>query len=289
MLIVALVATAGCAALRRQSKAGRDMMQSRQLTQQAQRDMHRQQWQQAEENLVEAVRCCPEDGDARECLADVLWNRGAAEAAIAELTKAVDLSGGQDPHLLVRLGRMYLVRGDLNAALARADAAREIDRAHAGAWALRGEVLLQQGQLQPALASLYRALSEDPDNACLRITLARVFQQQGRPHRAVATLEAVGPHQLTDAQLTQQFWMQKGKSLASLRRFAEARQALVAARQASAPSSELLCELAEVQLATGDVSAARRTAEEALQLAREPQQGAVHQLIARIERTSESR
>jgi len=74
----------------------------------------------------DAVRGChlemPQRTNVPLRLRESLWQRGECEKAISHMAEAARLSG-HDPERLVRLGQMYLARGDLAGAARQADVA----------------------------------------------------------------------------------------------------------------------------------------------------------------------
>ncbi len=228
-------------------------MRSRQFTQQAQVEIHKQNWGEAETSLLRAIEICPGDGNARQCLSDVLWNRGAAEAAIEQMTKAIELAKSNDPVLIVRLGRMQLTRGKLDEALQRADQALRLDRGYSAAWELRADILRRRGQLDQALADYFRALANNADNPRVRLEIAEIYHLQGRWRRTLATLDAVN-EKLTENDYPQRHLLLKGLALNSLGRPEDAVQAFLAVREIGPPTPQLLYQLATAQLAAGQLS-----------------------------------
>jgi tetratricopeptide (TPR) repeat protein len=150
----------------------------------------RGQWQRAESLFAAAILKCPADERARCGFAEALWHRGAQAEAISHMQEAVRLSG-HDPERLVRLGQMYAARGEIQLASQYADLAIAANPALASAWALRGQVCRTQGDPNNALASFHRALSCQHPLPDVQIAISEIYLQQGRPQRALATIQAL--------------------------------------------------------------------------------------------------
>ena len=276
-----LLALSGCAAIRKYSPMESQVIESRRLTRQARSAIHKKRWDDAEASLVKAIERCPQDDNARSCLADVLWNRGADRAAIEQLAKAIALSGQHDPVALTKLGQMELDVGELESALRHADQALESDGKLAAAWSLRGLVLRQHGDASQALTCFFRSLSLDRDNTETRIQIAQIYRARNQPQRALAILGAAGGG--AGGSMTPRHDFLRGLVLRELSRPQDAAVALARAREGGLTSPELLFHLADAQLAAGDVSQARLSAEEALAMSESVDQVAFQELLQRID------
>lgn len=264
-----LVCCSGCATIRKYTPTDHGMRRSRQLTQEAQTLVHTEQWEEAEAKLLEAVERCSANDQARRCLSDVLWNRGANLPAIEQLTKAMELSGRRDPPTLIRIGTMHFAEGRLSEALELAKEALQHDPHLADGWALRGMVESAQGDFDTALSSFYRSLSEASDNLRTRMEIARIYRARNEPNRALAVLNAphhnshsVNREDGTSSHMTQELaelHHLMGTIYRDLGRHTEAVDSLAKAYEAGDTRAELLQWLAESQLALGDFNAARHT------------------------------
>jgi tetratricopeptide (TPR) repeat protein len=215
----------------------------------------------AEMYFSSAIQACPEHDRAHAGYADVLWKRGARDLAIGHMEQAVRLSGG-DPDLLVRLGRMHLEQGEHEAAIHRAEQAIRSNRELATAWLLQGDILRERAELDPALASYYRALSLQEHCCEAQLAVADIYLAQGRPQRALATLESLASRFGT-GQIPAEVHRRQGVAQKALGRFDEAARSFVAAGLPGT-SSEWAGELAEAQLLAGELSAARLTVAEGM-------------------------
>ena len=72
-----------------------------------------------------------------------------------------------------------------------ADDAVNIDPRLGSAWLLRGQVAWSEGRLDDALAQLQRALQYQRDDKRSLLLTAELYRQQGRPERALNTLETL--------------------------------------------------------------------------------------------------
>jgi tetratricopeptide (TPR) repeat protein len=241
--------------------------------------MHNDQWDQAESAFARAVEACPIDQRARQHYADALWRRGATDEAIDQMKVAVKLSG-RDSGLLLELGKMYLDRGKLPEALQQANMAVQTDRGLAEAWALRGDVLRQQGSLEESLGSYLRALNHSPEDRRVCLEVAELYRRMGQPHRALATLQSLSQQYEPGREPARVLYLQ-GLAHKALGRYQDARHQLALARDRAPPTADLLYHLAEVELIAGHLQSARQNAEEAQRRGADGK--ATHALIARIE------
>ena len=145
----------------------------------------------AEGLLEEAVKNCPVDVDARRHYAEVLWQRGQKMEAIAQVSKALELSPA-DAGLCVEAGGMYLELGLFDEADRLSREAVHLAPQSADAWHLHGRVALARGQPEPALADFHRALAIAPENRATLLDTAEAYRRLDRPQRALATLAVLG-------------------------------------------------------------------------------------------------
>jgi tetratricopeptide (TPR) repeat protein len=189
-LLLLIVLVGGCRLFRSRQPSEDDLAQARQLSRQGLDAQQRSEWQRAELLFAAAIVKSPADERARWGYAESLWRRGDTEGAIASMEEAVRLSG-YDPERRVRLGTMYLARGDMRLARLQAERAITTNPQLAGAWALLGKTQNAAGLTEDALASFHRALSLEPDSTDVQLAVADVYASQSRPHRALATLQTL--------------------------------------------------------------------------------------------------
>ncbi len=258
-----LIGAPGCRVFRSHKVSDENIAAARQLSLQGMDAQQRGHWDRAETLFAAAILKCPSDERARYGYAEALWQRGAWQKAVEHMEEAVRLSGN-DPERLVRLGQMYRARGDLARAGRQADAAIAVNGQLAAAWALRGHVLLAQGDSTGALTSFHRALSYEQPLPDVQLAIARIYAQENRPQRVLATLQSLAATYPSD-QVPQEVLIQQGLALRALGRHQDAVTALAAAAQVGNPSPELLCDLARTQMLAGEGAAARQTLAAALQ------------------------
>ncbi|MFO7901807.1 MAG: tetratricopeptide repeat protein [Planctomycetota bacterium] len=258
-----LVSQGGCSTLG--GRYGRDdVVLARQIARQGADAFHSGDWKRAERYYSEAVDVCAVDERVRARYAETLWNLGRREAAIQHQKEAVRLSGDA-PELKVRLGEMYLAQGDLHRAHQLVQRAIESGRESAVAYRLQGDILQQQGKWREALASYHRALSIQPDYPEVRMAVARGYQLEGRPQRALATLHALAdtyPPGEEPAEL--HYW--QGVALAALGRHSRAVRHLATAESRGLHGADLLFRLANSHYLAGEHRAARTVLDRAMQL-----------------------
>lgn len=253
-------------------------MSARQISLQGMAAVQNGQWEHAEALFHEATVICPVDERARCHLAEALWHRGACEPAIEQLEEAVRLSGGH-AELTVRLGEMYLAVGDLPKALDRATRAIQHQPQLASAHALEAAVLHRIGRVNEALASYHRALRIRNHYPEVQLAVAGIYQHQGRPQRALSTLEELERFYAPDQRPASLLFL-KGIALKSLGRYHDAAENLVGAT-AQLATVEGLYQLGEARWLAGDATNAKLSLQAALE--QDPRHFASRQLLARIE------
>lgn len=255
VLLAVCLLCQGCRSLR-SVRQTRELSAARQRSLRGTDELQQHNYDQAETLFAEALRRSPADERAQWGMAEVLWQRDQCVSALEHMEQAAKISG-ENPEFRVRLGEMYLKEGQLQAAMENADRAIAGDRQHAGAWALRGQVLRQQPDLNEALRSYHRSLIYQPNNPTAQIELAEIYRELNRPQRALATLDGMLDAR-ADGQIPARAWMLKGQALADLGQRKDAqdclKQASLSATDAEAP---LLLELAQAQFAAGELAEAR--------------------------------
>jgi Tfp pilus assembly protein PilF len=160
-VLLAALATCGCATLRRKQAAPDAVAACRQLSRESVAAMERGDGPRAQSLLEEAVSASPSDVDARRQLAEVLWQAGSRQEAVVHMEAAVRLDPRHAP-TLVRSGEMLLALGSADKALVRAERAMALDSTLPSAWALRGRVFRSRGDNERALADMHQALRFNP-------------------------------------------------------------------------------------------------------------------------------
>jgi tetratricopeptide (TPR) repeat protein len=265
--ICALVLATGCATLRDRNPIDEDVIIARQLSQQGVDARQEGDWSAAEDRFRSAIKYCPEDHTARVHYAECLWRRGASEEAIDELSKAIELSDGNDVDSISRMGEMAQQMGDTDAANKLVVHALGVNPTNAKAWKLKASLLRAAGRDEASLACYHRALSYSPDDKDIQAATAEIYFANDRPDRAVAVLDRV----LLDFEPGErrgEVLHMRGLALAQLKRTREAIESLELARDSSTmPSGELLADLGDLQLQSGQLAEARQTIDDAFRIA----------------------
>lgn len=168
----------------------------------------------------------------------------------------------------------------LDEAFQQADLAVQTDRQMADAWALRSDVLRQQGKTQPALDSYHRALSYSPHDQRLGLEVAELYRELNRPRRALLVLQGL-TKQYEPGHEPPRLLVLQGLALKALGRYDDALEQLRLARRGAVPTADVLFQMAELELRAGNVDSAWRDAVEAGR--RGADREATDALLARIE------
>ena len=285
ILILAVLAPllSGCATLKRFNPLGPRTLEARRLTQEAEAAIHGASWDEAERKLVQAIDKSPDDNHARSVLADVLWQRGASRAAVEQKSRAVALSGRNDPIQLTELGQMEFSTGQLDGALQHANDAIAEDNMYSDAWTLRGFVLRAQGKPEESLNSFFRSLSIRSDDSSARLEIARIYHQTGQPQRALAILGAVPSAEVAPCSEFAEVCYLRGVIMQQLGRPIDAIASLRLAKENGCDAHDLLLHLAESRFQAGEQLQARATLADAELSAGGEYQVAVNELRRRIE------
>ena len=257
LLVVVVLASQGCRSLRSHRQT-RELSLARQVSLQGVDELQQEKWDEAETLFTAALSHSLADERAHWGMAEVQWERGNRQLAIEHMEQAVRISG-ENPDLLVRLGEMHLAQGKLEKALENSDRALERARSHSSAWALRGRVLRRRGNPQDAMQCYHRALISRSDNTEVQIELAEIYQELGRPQRALATLDRLNDfQQVAGGGSNASVLILRGRALADLGERAESHDCLrQAALCADDTDTELLLQLTRAQLEAGELAEAR--------------------------------
>jgi tetratricopeptide (TPR) repeat protein len=261
LLMTAILPLVGCAGLSRRLKTD-DVVFARQIAQRGMDAGDAGNWQRAEEYFAQAVKVCPVDERVQARYAEALWRRAAHAEALKHMQEAVRLSGG-DPELMVRYGEMQLDVGDLQQAGELADRVIEAGRQHAGAYRLRGAVLEREGHWQEALANYHRALTIEPNYPDVQMAIATVYLQQGRPQRALSTLQALAASYPSGEEPGDMLYFE-GLACEALGRHAQAITHLQSAAERGYDTPDLYFNLAQAHHSLGDDAAATQALQRTL-------------------------
>jgi tetratricopeptide (TPR) repeat protein len=159
-------------------------------------------------------------------------SRVSASDTSAEGSAAVGESG-----LLCDQGQMLLRQNQAADALDLFERALQLsDRNHA-AWLWRAMALTDLGRFDDALASYDRALTIEPQSAGVWNSKGALLTELGRAEAALECFEQALALSASSPRVRATFWLNKGKALFILKRYREARDALVRSYQLD-PSPE---------------------------------------------------
>jgi tetratricopeptide (TPR) repeat protein len=153
--------------------------------------------------------------------------------------------------------------GAVDRALARAEEAIVLDATLPAAWALRGRIYRQRGELDRALADLQQALRYGPNAADVLQDAAELQFRLGRPQRCLATLQHLLEATPTAEQPRDALWL-AGLAYGAVQRREDAVANLYAASLRGEPHPELLYQLARAQSTAGRPDEAATTVRQAL-------------------------
>ena len=143
----------------------------------------------------------------------------------------------RESQLLCDQGQMLLRQNQTGDAFELFERALQADERNHSAWLWRAMALTDTGRFDDALASYDRALAIDPDNARVWNSKGALLTELGRGEAALECLDRALEISASDARIKATFWLNKGKALFILRRYREARHALVRSYQLD-PSPE---------------------------------------------------
>jgi Tfp pilus assembly protein PilF len=137
----------------------------------------------------------------------------------------------RESQLLCDQGRMLLRQNQTHEAFDVFEKALQADDRNHSAWLWRAMALTDMGRFDDALASYDQALKLDPDNARVWNSKGALLTELGRAEAALACLDRALEISASSAKVKAIFWLNKGKALFILRRYREAREALVRSYQ----------------------------------------------------------
>ncbi len=255
------------------------MIESRQLSQRGVNAIERDDWQQAQQLLAEAVDRSPICPEARRHYAKTQWHQGRSAEALAQMDEALRLST-DDPTLFVEAATMRFTIGELDRAMQHVQRALDLDHHLAAAWTLRGRILQQQGQPNEALADYQRALQYNPNDSETLILVAQLYGQMGRPHRALANLRHLRD-QYEPGTEPQHLLYLLAANYSTTARYDDAAMCLRQATRQGSATPEMLYRLAQMEIAIGNVAEAHVAASRALSI--EPSHAASRAILQQAE------
>lgn len=277
--VVVLVWTGGCRLPGSRGPVPASLVECRQLSQQGQRALDRHDWPQAERLLSQAVEACPVDAEARRHYAEALWKHNKTAEAMVQMEEALRLAG-DDAGLLVRAAEMRLAIGQTAAARELINAAIDHDPKNPVAWAIRARVREEAGLLHEALADYHRSLRYAPDDRDVLLAIAELYRKLGEPQRALANLQSVSDT-YPPGEEPQQVLYLIGLAYAAQGRHDDSIEALLAARERGPSNPDVLYLLASQQWQVGRADQAANAVRQALAVA--PDHAPSRALLERID------
>lgn len=265
MLLSCLASSSGCCLWRMQNPVKTSVVESRQLVQQGVNALERRDLFEAERYCSQAIRACPDDPQARRYYADVLWEQGKPKEAIAQIDAAL-VRAPDDTETRLRAAEMRLTTRDYDGALADVRRVIDVDPKSASAWAMKGRVQRERGELQSALADTQRSLMYDPRRREVLRQSADLYAALQQPNRALCALQALADT-YAPGEEPQGLFVSQGFAYAALDRRYEAATSLRTACDRAPPTPDLLLALAEIETSAGLGLEAYRTAQQAVALA----------------------
>lgn len=264
-IAAALVISNGCCLWRAQNPVSKSIVESRQLVQQGVDALEHRRLDDAERYCSQAVRACPDDPQARRYYADVLWEQGRPKEALAQIDAALH-NAPDDIEARLRSAEMRVITRDYDGALDDVRKVIDIDPKSGPAWAMKGRILREQGELQAALAATQRSLTYEPRRRDVLRQSADIYAALNQPSKALCALQALSDT-YAPGEEPQDLFVAQGFAYAALDRKIDAAQSFRVACERGPASSELLLVRAESETAAGQSSEAYRTAQQAAALA----------------------
>jgi tetratricopeptide (TPR) repeat protein len=228
------------------------------------------------------VEACKDDPEAHHHFAELLWHQGKRREGLAEMAEAAKLSDG-NAALRVRMAEMRHEAGELRLAEQCVQQALDLDPKLPAAWAARGRIMRDLGQLSQALADFHRALGLAPGDPNIQVEIAEIYRRLNQPERALAALDsALGGY--SPGEEPQRILYLQGLAYAAAGRYEDAVESYSTACIRADPTAEILYRLAESESLAGRTARAAEAAQEALQL--DPHHRPSRVLLARILRPS---
>ena len=253
-LLLAVTAS-GCCSLFKQPAAD-NVVASRQFCNDGLCALQENKLDEAEQLFEQALQVSPNDERAHRHYADTLWQNGNHTEALNHMREAVRL-GGEEPELLVQLGRMYLSSGNHAAAERSARKALGKQRDLATAWSLLADLDHAAGRSREALAKYHRAIACGDQSDWVRYAVAGIYSETGRDDRALATLNALSERYTLETEPTECLHA-RGLAMHRLGRHRAAADCMQLAVDRGQPTPVLLVQLSEAQMMAGNHRAARR-------------------------------
>jgi len=264
MFSLSFVLTVGCKAPVRDGPVSAPLATCRQFSQRGMLAMEQGNWSEAEMMLSRAVESCPVDSVAHEHYAETLWQRGAREEALAQVEESIKLRG-DDATLEVRAAEMLLTLDRPERAEAHIRWALVLDSQMPRAWLVLGQLRARENKSEDALAYFHRALMHDPNNRSALRALAELHTQLGQPEKSLVNWQMLADS-YEGGQLPADVQFALGAAYHAARRYDDATEAFLAARDRGAPPAEVCRRLAATSHEMGRSDLAEKYMAEAVAL-----------------------
>ncbi|MFZ0551715.1 MAG: sulfotransferase [Steroidobacteraceae bacterium] len=149
------------------------------------REWEQQQFEAAEQSLINVLRLAPDEPDAVRLLGMVVQRLGRHMQAIECFRRVLAMCPG-DSDLRLGLGISLFEQGEADEALTHFRQACKLEPASASAWFNLGEALGRHALTKEAVEALRRALELDPAHKSAQLSLARTQANLGEVSAAVA-------------------------------------------------------------------------------------------------------
>lgn len=203
----------------------------------------------------------PQDVVARVNLARADARLGNLNEATEHLRSAIELEPDDDD-LHVELGEFYFEAAQRAKAAESADKALGLNPRSAGAWGLKGKLSHAAGDFQTALSEYQRSLSysslHGSDDDEIQMLMVQLYQQLGKPTRALSTVEQLLSRYPRDRQ-PEAALLAKATTLMTMDQPGPATDVLAIACTRPDASLESFLRLGEAQLINGQRTQAQRT------------------------------
>jgi tetratricopeptide (TPR) repeat protein len=173
-----------------------------------------------------------------------------AEADSATTT-GTQMVAERESRLLCDQGQILLRQNQATEALTTFERALQANQQNHAAWLWRAMALTDLGRFDDALASYDHALALEPGSASVWNSKGALLMELGRLDPALECFEHALQSSSAATALSAAFWLNKGKALFMLKRYEEAREALVRSHQLD-PSPESAAGIAACREHLGD-------------------------------------
>ena len=137
-----------------------------------------------------ALQIAPGYAEALNNLGNALLQKGSVDDAITHFQKALQI-GPDNAEAHYNLGNALLQKGKMDEAIVHYQRALQIKPDYAKAHYNLGSILLQKGSVDEAIAHYQKALEIKPDHVKARISLGTALLQKGRADEAITNFQMV--------------------------------------------------------------------------------------------------